>query len=557
MIRKVIIRRFKRFETQEFMLSGHVVLAGPNNMGKTTVLQAIAAWDLAFAHWKKLNDFQRHGGGYPKAPIARQAFMAVPLRNYDLMWTDRRYTHPIEIEVQTEKGETLTMEFLPDSTEQIYVRPKNNATPQLLRGIAVRATYIPPMSGLSVEEPVYQKPKIDQLLALQKPGEVLRNLMVEAHRNETAWRDLSISVRRLFGCEILPPDATGADIIAEFRAGESAPRLDIRSAGSGFQQVLMLLAFLHTRPGAVLLIDEPDAHLHVYLQDTIYSELRAVAARTNAQLIVATHSEVIINSVAPSELCALYATPKRLSDAVEQRRLADSLGTLTQTDVLLAIDARGILYLEGHTDLDLLREWARILDHPVHQWLTKRPFWRATVAAHREGGDGIQARVHYEALQLVKPGLPGLILDDGDGRDIGETPLTGTGLQRVRWRRYEAESYLMHPAALERFVAHYFGGPALAGEAPKKVREALASLFGAVEVADQFAGNPHQPAPLVENFLRTTKARKDIIPVVLTAAGIHGFDYTRFHEIAALMKPEEIHPEVREKLDAIKTALAL
>lgn len=72
MIRKVVIRRFKRFRNVEFDLPGHIVLAGPNNMGKTTLLQAVAAWNVALHRWKQLNDFQRHGGGYTKAPISRR-----------------------------------------------------------------------------------------------------------------------------------------------------------------------------------------------------------------------------------------------------------------------------------------------------------------------------------------------------------------------------------------------------------------------------------------------------------------------------------------------------
>jgi predicted ATP-dependent endonuclease of OLD family len=84
MIQSITIRRFKRFGDLTFQLNGrHVVLAGPNNMGKTTILQAVAAWSLAFTRWKDLKDFQRHGGYYTKAPIARQAFSAVPLRRYD------------------------------------------------------------------------------------------------------------------------------------------------------------------------------------------------------------------------------------------------------------------------------------------------------------------------------------------------------------------------------------------------------------------------------------------------------------------------------------------
>ena len=47
MIERVTIRRFKRFDEVTFDVPGHIVLAGPNNTGKTTMLQAVAAWDLA------------------------------------------------------------------------------------------------------------------------------------------------------------------------------------------------------------------------------------------------------------------------------------------------------------------------------------------------------------------------------------------------------------------------------------------------------------------------------------------------------------------------------
>ena len=58
-------------------------------------------------------------------------------------------------------------------------------------------------------------------------------------------------------------------------------------------------------------------------------------------------------------------------------------------------------------------------------------------------------------------------------------------------------------------------------------------------------------------FLYATKARTELLPPALTAAGLPGLPYTRYHEIAALMKPEEVHPEVVEKLDAIMRAFRL
>ena len=53
----------KRFGEEAFTIPGHVVLAGPNNTGKTTLLQAVAAWELGLRKWTELGNFnsRRHG----------------------------------------------------------------------------------------------------------------------------------------------------------------------------------------------------------------------------------------------------------------------------------------------------------------------------------------------------------------------------------------------------------------------------------------------------------------------------------------------------------------
>ena len=309
MIHTVNIRGFKRFGDVEFRLPGHVVLAGPNNTGKTTVLQAIASWSIALRRWREANDFNPRRG-FTRVPIARQAFSAVPLRSFELLWRNRvnHSKSAMEIEIGHNDGWSITMEFIADSTEQIYVRPTATAPVDKLRALDLPVVFIPPMTGIGIEEPVFQRSKIEHLLGLGRPGEVLRNLLVEANRDEVAWGALQASIKSLFGYRLTPPDISGAHIVADYFPDDlsgGGPNLDIASAGSGFQQVLMLLAFLNARPRAVLLLDEPDAHLHVILQDAIYHELRSVSARQQSQLIVATHSEVVINSVEPRELCVM------------------------------------------------------------------------------------------------------------------------------------------------------------------------------------------------------------------------------------------------------------
>jgi predicted ATPase len=549
MIRAVKIRRFKRFDEVAFDLNGrHVVLAGPNNMGKTTILQAISAWTLGLRKWKDLNDFQRHRGFYTKAPIARQAFSAVPLRRFDLMWANRDYEGSLEIEIVSTEGWTINMEFIADSTEQIFVRPDQHADPGVLRSARLESVFVPAMTGLSKEEPLYARPEtVADLLGQAKPGDVLRNLLVQANHSEKAWAALCNSIEKLFGYRLLPPDATGAYIVAEYQAAQGGPTFDISSAGSGFQQILMLLTFLNTRPATVLLLDEPDAHLHVILQDAIYGELREVAARQQSQLVIATHSEVIINSVDPRELWVMLQTARPLAEDAEKSRLVKSLKILSNTDIMLALDAEGILYVEGRTDLDILRAWAKALNHRAQDPL-QRVFWRPTVWEPRSGAEGIKAQDHYEVLKLVREDLPGLVLIDGDAHpNVQSTPITGKGLQRLRWNRYEIESYLVHPESLKRFVAHQVGEGAAGSHLQDLQRHFVENYPPA------FLKNPLEDIP----YLKNTKARTELLPPALDAAGLPGFPYTRYHEIASVMRPDEIHPEVTDKLNKIMEAFGL
>ena len=306
----------------------------------------------------------------------------------------------------------------------------------------------------------------------------------------------------------------------------------------------MLLAMLNTRPGAVLLLDEPDAHLHMILQDAIYGELRSAAARTGAQLVVATHSEVIIDSVDVQELCVLLAVPRMLASVAERDALIESLRVLSNDDIMRALQAPGVLYLEGHTDLAILRAFARVLNHPAEAVLTRDLFWKPTVGETQPGSPGVRARDHYDALRLVRDS-PALELIDGDSHPgIGSSAITCVGFQRWRWRRYEIESYLIHPEALARFVSSTVGEAASVQHVADLRRYLTANLPPAV-IERPLDNHP---------YLNNTKARTEILPPALSAAGLPGLPYTRYHEIAALMLPEEIHPDVREALDAIVRA---
>jgi hypothetical protein len=153
----------------------------------------------------------------------------------------------------------------------------------------------------------------------------------------------------------------------------------------------------------------------------------------------------------------------------------------------------------------------------------------------------------------VNEQMTGVWLVDGEGRGtVPPSQAAETGkLNRMLWTRYESESYLVHPGALSRFIGNMTGAPAA-----EVVRDFFTGLFDE-PLARRFEANPFNAPPLVDNYLKNTKARTEILGALLETAGIHGFDYTSFDEIAAVMRPEEIHPEVKEKLDFIQQAFGL
>src|SRR5437588_2873752 len=90
MISKVKVRYFKQFVEQEFDLSDHMILAGPNNSGKTTLLQAIAVWNLALQKWRERRGPESRSKAKQRTgvPLTRQEFTALPLREMNALWAD-------------------------------------------------------------------------------------------------------------------------------------------------------------------------------------------------------------------------------------------------------------------------------------------------------------------------------------------------------------------------------------------------------------------------------------------------------------------------------------
>ena len=293
-----------------------------------------------------------------------------------------------------------------------------------------------------------------------------------------------------------------------------------------------MLSFFYARPASVLLLDEPDAHQHVILQQQIYEKLRSVAARRACQLIVATHSPVILDSTAPSRVVSFLGKPHRLVKDNERDEVREAMGRLTTLDLLLAEQGRTVLYCEGDSDFNILQALAKVLDHRAKAFFA-HPFF------HRNGGrNPREAKAHLFALRAIRLGIPGLLLLDGDNRKLGDQELIAEGLKIVRWRRYEIENYLLVPDAIRRMFEPTLFDPNAAERAIDYLRTQMPGSFFANPLSDETEAAVEVPAS------------KKLLPQMFAAAG-RKLEKGEFYLIAERMAPAEVHPDVVHVLDQI------
>jgi predicted ATPase len=90
---------------------------------------------------------------------------------------------------------------------------------------------------------------------------------------------------------------------------DNGQQFTVDALSSGEKQILLMLGEIQRRlrRGGILLIDEPEIHLHPRWQRLLIRALTDLCAEQNAQLIITTHSEEVANAVYEHELILLDA----------------------------------------------------------------------------------------------------------------------------------------------------------------------------------------------------------------------------------------------------------
>lgn len=540
MLTNLRIRNFKRFDDVEIPLTHPVVFIGPNNSGKTTALQAIALWSQALDKLSSENILSQELAAQP-ITLNRLELTHLPTPIAQMLWRDLQVSSagtstPFEIEIS---GDTYGIEFSCGirfnfvNQESLNCSLSQGTLPDVMQQVA----YLPPMSGLVSVEDRLQPGSINVRLGEGRTAEILRNLCLELlERNLPAWENISRRIRSLFDVELDSPSYNPArgQITMSYR--QRGIQLDLTSSGRGLQQTLLLLAFLHRHPGSVLLLDEPDAHLEILRQKRILQELNEVSAETSSQLIVASHSEAVMDSAAelnPDSVIAFLGKPRQVP-AKNRTQLRKWLVDTPFHEFFLAEQQGWVLYSENFTDLSILRAFAQRLNHPSATYLAQ-PFQRSI------GNQPNQARQHFAKLALGLPSFRGVLIVDRDAPGLQDRP----ELREHKWHRREIENYLCQPNTLVAF-AESLEVP----EAGALMQTALADRVPPAALRD-----PN------DAWWRDTKASDEFLDLVLprffeSLGRRNELPKSEYHRLAQFVPLEQIDDEIRVVLDLIAATAA-
>lgn len=560
MLTQLSIRNFKRFREVTIELGSPVVFIGPNNSGKTTALQALALWELGLKRWLEKRG-EKTPEKRPGVTINRRDLLGVPVPSANLLWRDLhvRDTRRIEGKSQTQNvrldvrvdGVTngrawqCGLEFDLANEESIYCRPLRTAEggdPQRMPipedAMKTRVAFLPPMSGLAASETRLDPGAINVRLGEGRTAEVLRNLCHHLQREDAeGWGKLRERMAHLFHVELDAPVYVPerGEVTMTYRDSRGI-RLDLSAAGRGLQQTLLLLSHMALNPRSVLLIDEPDAHLEILRQRQIYQVLGDAARDVDSQIIMASHSEVILNEAADRDVVvAFVGQPHRIDDRGSQ--LVKSLKEIGFDQYYQADQTGWVLYLEGSTDLAILRAFAQVLGHPAAAAL-ERPF------VHYVQNQPGKARDHFYGLREARRDLVGFALFDRLDLLLDPNP----HLEQPMWRRREIESYLAQRETLLRWArAQGEGqlGPLFASAWEDQMEQSIAEVEKALGVLGQspWSGD----AKVSDEFL------KPLFERFFKSLGLPNLmQKTDYHVLARHVEPQDVDAEVVEALAGIQ-----
>lgn len=389
-IKQIILNNFKSYENFEFNVNKKFnVIIGENNIGKTTIFDSILLWGMAYkllitadgkTFYKKTQSNSMNIN-FNKLLIFRI------VNAVDLFYNHKEVMSITIVVSHNNIDYNLRIDFDIPTIEDSYIRVRNHNTLADFHSFAeicksqgfklidvISIGFTKPVSFIDREELFLNKAQIHRKSYTGKNYETLRNKILNTQLDrkfEYLEKKLSIVLNKNIELSYKNPNRDDEEFIKINIKIDENKEMDLSLVGSGILHILEIFSSLFVKEKNenglnIILIDEPDSHIHSDLQAKIINELKKDEHR---QIFIISHNERILTQTNLGELFYLSKWVKR-NNSLNSTKVKDFIhikkelgGKLYELESIE--ENKPILFVEGDSDKEILLKAFELFDEEL------------------------------------------------------------------------------------------------------------------------------------------------------------------------------------------------
>jgi len=368
-ISEISIKNFKKIKELKIIPNhSYNVIIGENNQGKTTIFEALQTWYRCFqlyirpnrTHFYKGNNLYLQYENLDFLRISRdidlftsspyKAFLGLTISDTDISGKLRQFN--LEFEINRPR-------YISNAYLRILKRNNNNflSFAEHLRNKNIKlddAIFLyqtNPIARVLAKEPFMNEGQIRKKIKRGKSQEVLRSKILLHRNKEKLERQVSDVLGKQVKFDISNINRRDKDEYINLQVTTDNKTFEIYLQGSGLIQITEIFAtvdYLASKLN-ILLIDEPDSHIHLNLQKKLMDNLRKL---TDSQIFIISHNDSFISQINNGELFYLNndaIVSKELTPIDDADLIKRDFGSPIKTLESLN-NADNIVFVEGNDD---------------------------------------------------------------------------------------------------------------------------------------------------------------------------------------------------------------
>jgi len=329
-LHSVRIQNFKRVQDVQLELSDVNILVGTNSSGKSSILQSLHLASCLLRQADKVT-----ANGTSTVPVDHLDYLPTndyKSLGYNSQWGNKKGSPCSKVEFQFagSGGASVKAECTIRSARNEGISVTGSVPSEL--GSTLRksgkffSAYIPGISGIPNKESKLSQRSILKACSYGDSNVVLRNVLLQIQsKGAEGIKFIEDSITKLVEpIELQVSHDEEKDLYIKCNVLIGGVSKPIELLGTGLLQLIQIFCYIQLFKPGVLLIDEPDIHLHPSVQEKLITFLADVARKEGMKIIVSTHSPFIVRG-SPSYTKVYWLSEGRV-ETRDRKAIEQALG---------------------------------------------------------------------------------------------------------------------------------------------------------------------------------------------------------------------------------------